>query len=64
MDGGGASVGTASTLTISITPRNPIPSDGKLVIEVPQSWPNDPLTSAVISSTPTCLPVSNLDASL
>ena len=57
-------MGSTATFTIAITPTNPIPVNGQLIIALPETWPNDPQNSNLISSTPTCAAVSTLSSSL
>ncbi len=41
---------TQSTWTVSVTPANPIPANGRIVLRVPGKWSQDLAETAVISS--------------
>lgn len=47
-------------MTFTITPRNDIPSEGKLTIDIPLKWTGDIENLNTIESTPSCVGVSGI----
>lgn len=60
----GSTILTRSKLTISLTPKNPIPSSGIILLSFPLFWSNDVVLSRTLTTSPTCLPLSNVSGSL
>jgi hypothetical protein len=49
---------TKSSITFTATPTNRIPSDGRIVITLPQAWANSYITDRLITGTLVCSPVT------
>lgn len=53
-----------STVTVSITPTNPIPAGGSVIITLPLTWANSYRSDQLISGSLVCSPITNIDSTV